>query len=37
MTTFSASPHISPASSKKKKKKNKDYFAKIEFEVHNLT
>ena len=32
-----ASSNISPASSKKKSKKNKDNFVKIEFEVHNLT
>ena len=32
-----ASSNISPAFSKKKSKKNKDNFVKIEFEVHNLT
>ena len=34
---MTASSNISPASSKKKSKKNKDNFVKIEFEVHNLT
>ena len=34
---MTASSNISLASSKKKSKKNKDNFVKIEFEVHNLT
>ena len=34
---MTASSNISPAFTKKKKKKNQDNFVKIEFEVHNLT
>ena len=34
---MTASPNISLAFTKKKSKKNKDNFVKIEFEVHNLT
>ena len=35
--TASSTSNISPAFTKKKSKKNKDNFVKIEFEVHNLT
>ena len=34
---MTASSNISPAFAKKKSKKNKDNFVKIEYEVHNLT
>ena len=34
---MTSSSNISPASFKKKSKKNKDNFVKIEFEGHNLT
>ena len=34
---MTASSNISPTFTKKKSKKNKDNFVKIEFEVHKLT